>query len=115
MNQDLTALTTYLCKRYQVPMPFVKFVDDSHWVEGGCEGYYILRIHLITLCKGTRIPELALCHEFGHFLADIKNRVEKSNHQRRRPRKPEHQDWGLRDPENPEGSAPSHPGECQPS
>lgn len=78
MNQDLTALTTYLCKRYQVPMPFVKFVDDSHWVEGGCEGYYILRIHLITLCKGTRIPELALCHEFGHFLADITNRVEKS-------------------------------------
>ncbi len=62
MNQDLTALTTYLCKKYKVPMPFVKFVDDQpHWVEGGCEGYYIPRIHLVALCKGTGIPELTLC------------------------------------------------------
>src|SRR5438477_4737408 len=35
---------TYLCKKHKVPTPFVKLVDQPHWIDGGCGGYYVPKI-----------------------------------------------------------------------
>ena len=69
-NQDLL---TYLCKKHKVPTPFVKLVDQPHWVEGGCEGYYVPSVNILAICKGTDMdPDLVLAHEFHHYVDEVK-------------------------------------------
>ena len=68
-NQDLL---TYLCKKHKVPTPFVKLVDQPHWIEDGCEGYYVPKVHILCVWKGTKDPDLVLVHEFNHYVDELK-------------------------------------------
>ena len=69
-------LLTFLCQKHKVPRPFVKFVDQPHWVEGGCGGYYVPRVHILCLVKSTgEDPEIVLAHEFHHYVDDLKHGI----------------------------------------
>ena len=54
---------TYLCKKHKVPMTFVEFVDQPHWSDE-VEGYYVPKVHILCIWKGTKDPDLVLAHEF---------------------------------------------------
>ena len=74
-NQDLL---TYLCKKHKVPTPFVKLVEQPHWIEGGCEGYYVPSVNILAICKGTDMdPDLVLAHEFHHYVDFVHRGIQK--------------------------------------
>jgi len=69
-SQDLL---TFLCQKHKVPRPYTKTVDYPHWdKDGDVGGYYVPRVHILCIVKGTADPDLALCHEFHHYLDELK-------------------------------------------
>ena len=49
----------------------MKLVDQPHWSDE-VEGYYVPKVHLLCVSKGTKDPDLVLAHEFHHYVDEIK-------------------------------------------